>query len=235
MTETVKATKEMRIALEKRRLAEVLMTLRSKVEGEPGLKKRIGDVEGLLAAGDLHGTRDGIAEIETWRSDRADRHDISVSLASSARLAIGREEEIEPTSNSIQVLNRDGMAWLTKKGRLVGSAKNAAERYRTTFEAIHGSIASGLGEPERSRKVFQGFVPSEARHAAIWDLDEARKEALGSDHGLITLMDEVAGKGTTLRDLAKGDKHQADRLETEFLVACRLLARHYGAGGRQRA
>ena len=235
MTETLKPTKEMREALERRRLAEVLMALRLKIDGEPGLKKRIGDVEGLLLDGDLAGARDGIAAIETWRSARADLRDAGASLASTARLAAAREETVEPTATSIQVVSRDGLAWLVRKGRLVGNAKVAAERYRNDYATAHGSIASGLGQPEPARRVFQGFSPSEAVHKAIWDLDEARKEALGSDQGLIALMDSVAGRGETLRDLAKGDKHQADRLETELLVACRLLARHYGAAVRQRA
>lgn len=237
MSETLKATRAMQNAAEKRRLTDVLAALRSKAEADPGggLMRRVGDAEGVLQKGDLFGTRTRIQEMATWVADRADQQNVAVSLATTVHLATARKETIEPSATGFQILNRDGMAWLTKKGRLVGSAKSAAERYRDTFEAAHGSLASALGEPERGRKVFQGFVPSEARHTAIWDLDEARKEALGSDQGLITLMDEVAGRGTTLRDLAKGDKHQADRLETEFLVACRLLARFYGSSSRRRA
>jgi len=130
---------------------------------------------------------------------------------------------VEVERGPTRLLARDGLAWLVAKGKLNAAQRMAGERYRGHYELIHsGGLKSCISD------TIGGGDPSAAIAAARRHLDEARRKGLVSDNTLIWLCDEVAGKGTTLRDIAAGDKHRAAELETEFSVALRLLARHYG-------
>ena len=122
-----------------------------------------------------------------------------------------------------KLLVRDGLLWLVEKRRINAAQRMAGERYRGHYELIHsGGLKSCIAD------TIGGGDPSAAIAAARRHLDEARRKGLVSDNTLIWLADEVAGKGTTLREIAAGDKHRAADLETELGVALRLLARHYG-------
>jgi hypothetical protein len=122
-----------------------------------------------------------------------------------------------------RLLARDGLAWLVAKGKLNAAQRMAGERYRGHYELIHsGGLKSCIAD------AIGGGDPSAAIAAARRHLDKARRHGLASDNTLIWLCDEVAGKGTTLRELAAGDQKRSEALEAELLVALRFLARHYG-------
>jgi hypothetical protein len=227
----------MQAALQKRQLEETLAVLRLRIEADEGCGQsaNLRACEGLLLKGDLGAVRERIDKIIRELADRATRLEGRANREAAVSVARGRNETVSETAGGVEVLSRDGLLWLVRRGRLNGSCKVAAERYRRDYGAAHmGGLGSALADPERGHTPFVGFTASEAKTTAIRDLDDARLIGLGGDGALVRLMDEVAGRGATLRDLAKGDRHGADRLETEFLVACRLLAAFYTRGARRR-
>lgn len=234
----LKATPGMQATLQKRQLEQTLETLRFRIEGDVGCGQaaNLRSAEGKLLKGDLAGVRKDIDAIISALADREIRMEGRANREAAVAVAKGRKEVVEETPAGVAVLSRDGMLWLVRQSRLTGSAKVAAERYRRDYGMAHmGGLGSALADPERSHTMFVGHTASAAKTAAIHDLDDARMIGLGGDGALAWLMDEVAGRGSTVRDLARGDRHHADKLETEFLVACRLLAAFYTRGDRRRA
>ncbi len=129
----------------------------------------------------------------------------------------------EAERGPVKLLVRDGLLWLVEKRRVNAAQRMAGERYRGHYELIHsGGLKSCIAD------TIGGGDPSAAIAAARRHLDEARRKGLVNDNTLIWLADEVAGKGTTLRELAAGDQKRSEALEIEFVVALRFLARHYG-------
>ena len=163
-------------------------------------------------------------EIQAEHKARADEE--ARGVRAHIRAVASREapaEVVEVDGGPTRLLARDGLAWLVAKGRLNAAQRMAGERYRGHFELIHsGGLKSCIAD------TIGGGDPSAAIAAARRHLDEARRKGLVSDNTLIWLCDEVAGKGTTLRELAAGDQKRSKTLEAELLVALRFLARHYG-------
>ena len=128
-----------------------------------------------------------------------------------------------------KLLVRDGLLWLVEKRRINAAQRMAGERYRSDYAAIHETgFKSCLNDSPGARFVSTELLPTLQHASARESLNLARRHGLVNDNTLIWLADEVAGKGTTLREIAAGDKHRAADLETELGVALRLLARHYG-------
>ena len=164
------------------------------------------------------------AEIAAEQRSRADEEGRAVRAHIRAVTATQPPDEVIAVDNGpTRLLARDGLAWLVAKGRLNAAQRMAGERYRGHYELIHsGGLRSCIAD------TIGGGDPSAAIAAARRHLDEARRKGLVSDNTLIWLADEVAGKGTTLRELAAGDQKRSEALEAELLVALRFLARHYG-------
>lgn len=164
------------------------------------------------------------AEIAAEQRARADEEGRAVRAHIRAVTATQPPDEVIAVDNGpTRLLARDGLAWLVAKGRLNAAQRMAGERYRGHYELIHsGGLRSCIAD------TIGGGDPSAAIAAARRHLDEARRKGLVSDNTLIWLADEVAGKGTTLRELAAGDQKRSEALEAELLVALRFLARHYG-------
>lgn len=145
------------------------------------------------------------------------------------RAVVDREpaDEVEAVDRGpTRLLARDGLLWLVAKKRITAAQRMAAERYRTIYAVLFASpIRSCIADTIGSAP---GDALTVAKANARQALDRARKIALADDLTMIRLVDEVAGKGSTIRDLAGGDKHRADTLEVELKVALRLLARHFG-------
>lgn len=128
-----------------------------------------------------------------------------------------------------KLLVRDGLLWLVEKRRINAAQRMAGERYRSDYADLHhGGMKSCLDDTPGARFVSTELLPTLQHASARESLNLARRKGLVNDNTLIWLADEVAGKGTTLREIAAGDKHRAADLETELGVALRLLARHYG-------
>lgn len=164
------------------------------------------------------------AEIAAEQRARADEEGRAVRAHIRAVTATQPADEVIAVDNGpTRLLARDGLAWLVAKGKLNAAQRTAGERYRGHYELIHsGGLRSCIAD------TIGGGDPSAAIAAARRHLDEARRKGLVSDNTLIWLADEVAGKGTTLRELAAGDQKRSEALEAELLVALRFLARHYG-------
>ena len=164
------------------------------------------------------------AEIAAEQRARADEEGRAVRAHIRAVTATQPPDQVIAVDNGpTRLLARDGLAWLVAKGKLNAAQRMAGERYRGHYELIHsGGLRSCIAD------TIGGGDPSAAIAAARRHLDEARRKGLVSDNTLIWLADEVAGKGTTLRELAAGDQKRSEALEAELLVALRFLARHYG-------
>jgi hypothetical protein len=137
---------------------------------------------------------------------------------------------VEVERGPTRLLARDGLAWLVAKGKLNAAQRMAGERYRGLYATIHGGgMRSCIGDTTGSSAIFGGEDVPPLMHAQAREaLEHSRRKALASDNTLIWLCDEVAGKGTTLRDLAADDQKRSIAFEAEFLVALRFLAKHYG-------
>src|SRR5581483_7731580 len=148
-------------------------------------------------------------------------------IRESVNLAKDRGELVEFVDRGpIRILNRDGLLWLIAKRRLGPALRDAAERYRSDYQIIHGGVLRSCLDDSRSGGA--GAEAMEALRRARENLEGARVKGLARDGSMTWLMDEVAGKGSTLRDLAQGNQQDAAAYEVEFRIACRLLARHYG-------
>ncbi len=145
---------------------------------------------------------------------------------------VAKEDPADVIANAdgqVRILVRDGLLWLVEKRRINAAQRMAGERYRADYADLHhGGMKSCLDDMPGARFVSTELLPTLQHASARESLNLARRKGLANDNTLIWLADEVAGKGTTLREIAAGDKHRAADLETELGVALRLLARHYG-------
>ncbi len=225
-------------AVLRHRHEEKLQVLRSMVEADPGcgLINHLGKVENRLHANDLAGAGDAMIDIERALKERGEQVSATASISQTVRLATNRDEVIDDKvagSSNVRILNRDGLLWLKAKKRLPAAELAALERYRTLFDKVHsGPTADSTNAVERGPPKGSSMSGEAdlSRVEAIWTLDQAR-EAVAHDDALLWLLNEVAGKGATLRDLAKGDDREAARLETELRVAARMLAKRFGLRG----
>ena len=226
---TLTASQQAAQAVVRHRHEEKLQVLRSMVEADPGcgLINHLGKVENRLHANDVAGAGDAMLDIERALKDRAEQVSATASISQTVRLATNRDEVIDTEqgrSENVRILSRDGLLWLKQKKRVANAELLALEKYRELFDKAHqgatGSNWASTGGRSQSPR-------QELKVGAIEELAAAR-EAVRHDPGLVRLLDEVAGRGTTLRDLAKGDRHEADRLEIELRVAARLLAKYFG-------
>jgi hypothetical protein len=165
-------------------------------------------------------------ELEATRLE-IEQADSSATRARIREVIAGEEadqvEEVE--RGPVRLLARDGLLWLVAKRRINVAQRMAAEHYRGHYAILFAShIRSCLADT-----IGGGASPLVQTKAITRDLIErAREKGLSGDQALIWLVDEVCGKGSTLRELARDDKHAALALEIELRVALRLLARHYG-------
>lgn len=172
------------------------------------------------------------AEIAAEQRARADEEGRAVRAH--IRFAKQREapEDVEDVEQGpTNLLARDGLLWLVRKRRINLAQRNAAEDYRKFFTVIFaGGGRSCIGDSTGGNANTHGAddLPPLRNAAAREQLDRARRVGLAGDERLIALVDAVAGRGETLRELAKGDKDAAAILETELRVALRFLARHWG-------
>jgi hypothetical protein len=176
--------------------------------------------------------------------ERAER-DATRSRIREVIASVAADEVQEVERGPVRMLARDGLLWLVSQNRLSPHLRQAGERYRALYRVSSGGdlrsclaemrgrpapeiLASGtLADGDRWRLDARDGAAS-ARSRAYLMLEKAHADALNHDGALIWLVGEVAGKGSTLRDLARGDKHTAGMLEVELNVALRLLARHFG-------
>lgn len=131
-------------------------------------------------------------------------------------------------------LDRDGLDWLKRKGRLTPRRTQAAELYRRAFRNADGpSVKSCLdvtvgGGTGRVEAVLVGSA------AAKRELFALRWVVLGGQEDLLTVCDAVCGVGHTLRALAGDDgsdrsKRRQAALEAVLMVALDLIARRQDA------
>ena len=157
-----------------------------------------------------------------------ERAEVREGLKETIRIARERGEQVEMVDRGpVRIASRDGLLWLVSKGRLTHAQRTAAETYRADFSVIEGSrYRCGLELTLGGGR--SGVGDAEIAESARRRLEDARRKALGGDSALIWVSDEIAGKGTTARELGGNRCDGALAIETEFKVACRLLAKHYG-------
>jgi hypothetical protein len=168
--------------------------------------------------------RDAVAERQqAERSEgRKTWHGIQEQIA--AAEARGEVVDEPADRGPINVLSRDGMMWLIKRKKLTGYLRVAAERFRHDYEVLH---LGGIGSCISGGAGGGGDDMTMMKVQAASKLVELKIKAFLRDEGLINVMEAVAGRGETLRDLAMGNQKLAELLEAEFIVACRLVAAFY--------
>lgn len=230
---TLQATPAIARSLAARQVAAGVEAARARIEQDAGCGQAsaLAAVEQHLFHGRLQLAGEKLEQITRKLDARAEAAVVRDGLAETSALNTARGEEQERNeSGALVVSARDGLLWLSRKQKLVGRALLAAERYRH-FTSI---VANGEVRTSQHGRVggggSSGFTPSEAKVQAVKELTEARRDGLRQDETMIGLVDAVCGRGETLTELAKGDKHVVHRLEIELQVACRLLARHWGIG-----
>ena len=231
---TITASPKAATALLKRQLAAGLEAMRSRVEVEGSQGAALARAEQHLFNKRYQQAGEILRDIEMALDYRLKAAEAAASLTRAMDLADAKGEATERGAANEQgrVLSRDGLLWLKQKKKLPQSELMALEKYRELCTRIYaGPVVSGFGEGASGARL-PGFAPTEARTIALHEITGARERALYRDRAMIWLVDEVAGKGETLVSLAKGDKHEATRLEHELRVAARLLARHFGFASR---
>lgn len=146
-------------------------------------------------------------------------------LAETIALEKARGGEVERVRGGpILMLDRDGLLWATKKASVTGSELEAAIWYRATHQMAAGAVKSALNALGVRRIGWRHMGPGDRKLAAYAELRAA--EAAVKEPRLVTILDLVAGKGRTFREIANGDDVVAKRLENLFVEACRRLS-HY--------
>ncbi len=162
---------------------------------------------------------------EHQQAEKTERIDTWRGIKDQVAGAAARGEVVESVDRGpINILSRDGLLWLIKKGRLNAEMRAAAEKFRHQYALLHlGGVGSCIANASGSGECDVIMLKVQAAE----ELKIVRKGALLNDDGLVSIVDAVAGRGDTIRELAKGNRMLADLLEAEFCVACRLLARFY--------
>lgn len=166
------------------------------------------------------------ARREALEAERAEREATRAGLAAQVATARARGEAVNVGDGRgpVRMLSRDGLLWLISRKRLSAEQRGAAEMFRGLYRLVHlggvGSCISGsVGGPGA------GETMTASKLDAIGRLSRIRGEVLRRDEGMIAVLEAVAGRGETIRDLARGDQAVAALLEAELGVALRLIAR----------
>lgn len=144
----------------------------------------------------------------------------------------GRAEVKVATREEPAVLVRDGLAWLVRKKRLSVEQRVAAYKYQAAFRdageeaAIKSSLGDGLQEVHTAPGSRDGHATTLVLGAvqAKRELFRMRFEILRGQTDMLTVMDGVCGVGWSPRELANGNGHKANELETVLRVALDLIA-----------
>jgi hypothetical protein len=130
-------------------------------------------------------------------------------------------------------LDRDGLDWLQRKGKLTLRQRLAAELYRKAYrEAGDLSVKSSLNIVEGGPGAGGGGMAHAAAGTATAKraLFVLRWQVLGGQLDLLTVCDGICGLGHTPRSLAGGDgtdrtKRRQAVLEAVLMVALDLIAK----------
>lgn len=124
-----------------------------------------------------------------------------------------------------RVRRLSGLDWLWQKERLQPYQMEAGLRYGDDYRKANDiSVRSHLAEA-------RGGDPDSAQHKRMEAFDRvkgAHSYGLMGHQQMIDLCNSVAGEGTRLTVIAKGDDVLTRQLEAVFIVALDLLAIHYG-------
>lgn len=129
-----------------------------------------------------------------------------------------------------------GLNWLLRYGKLGEDASLANQRaaagdkygadYEIATTVSIRSCASGLEGRVGGNPIRQ--TAETKMHDAAQRLYAARGNGLHGNKALILVCDSILGEGHTPLSLAKNDRPQAIRHETQLLVALDFLVLHYG-------
>lgn len=133
-------------------------------------------------------------------------------------------------------LDRDGLEWLERKGRLSQPQLEAARYARGVIRAVEGpSLRSCLDVQISGSGQVGGLAPAEISAGAKLELFTLKWVVLGGQDDLWTVVEGVCGGGLTLRALAgpgSADqvKDRAKVLEKVLTIALDLVAHHRASG-----
>jgi hypothetical protein len=230
MSAVLKSSPVMGMSLVKRQLFDLLEVMRIRADNDQGcgqvptLKK----AEQALQAGRTEDAGRLIREVEGALDQRASDREAASAMKAQERQAKRRGV---PTAQATDgPATRDGFVWLALKGRLTRNRYDAGQRYSTLYaKARSDSIRSALNDDVGGAP---GDGPTDARLRAVFELDAANLHiyrAMGEEQGrrLVNLLENVCGRGETLREIAGGDDRKALALEVDLMTALDMEAVHF--------
>lgn len=142
--------------------------------------------------------------------------------------AKARGEEVEEDRDGSVVIGRDGLLWLSRKGKLHPAHLRAGLKFREDFELCGSSMVSSLGMAGFGGTGFGPKLGATDAHLEARSSVEAALAALGTPllHPYVIL---VAGLGEMLSGPRFGGSRQkAEAHLHPCIIALDALARHYG-------
>ena len=143
------------------------------------------------------------------------------------KLLTGETQPVRVGRKAPAEIDRDGLSWLIRKGRLTGSRAKMALAYRAAFrDAGMVSLKSCLGDS------VGGGAPGPGTHAdfGVTSATDASRRlffwrwvVLRGQSDMVLAVEGICGTGHSPRDLAGGNGHRAAELETVLGIALDLM------------
>lgn len=235
MTRTaLKATARMKDELAARQLDGILRLLRSKIESDPkrygGLGSKLTRAERSVLDGRLVDAREQIIEIERSIDEKDEAAATEAQLSEQERLSEARGVPTARAESGVAM--RDGWLWLVAKGRFSASRVASGRLFREKYEraypgaSVKSCLADGGGGGDANPVASNAHAKFEIQGVRL------HMESSVGHHtaaALFTLLEDVVGKGDTVRRLAKGDDRKSEGLVVELGLALDLAGVYLGA------
>lgn len=230
----LKSNRTMKDQLAARQLTDRVQVIRSRIEGDPrrygGLGSRLDRAERSIMDRRLVDARDHLIDIEQAIAAKDEAAQTKAQQEEQERLAEARNSPTDKTETG--VATRDGWLWLERKKRFTGTRLQAGRIFREKYaKATGSSVKSCIAESTGGGG--GDATPTASQVHARFEIDGVRahmRSAIGQTNGgaLFSLLEEVCGKGETVRSLVDGDDRKADAKVIELGFALDLAGVYLG-------
>lgn len=231
-TSTIRATKESREALARYQLLETAGVLRMKVEDAPALYGHLRDTldraERDINDGRLPMARDRLGEVAAGLVAKDQAIEDQRRTLEQTTLAEARGADTKQLESGART--RDGWLWLLSKEKYEVDRREAGrlfrEKWSRAVDSLPSCIAGSVGGG--------GDAPSTSAAHAKFELDSLRfhmRRSVGARSAarLYWLLEEVVGKGETVRKLSGGKDRDGEVMVAELGIALDLAGVFLGA------
>lgn len=230
---TLKASPSARRVLNRKKIEELAVLIRGRIEAYPALANLFPKLHAAEAK-IVHMREDEAEPMLRQLDEAVERHEASL-VDANERAAGQRQDQLlaeagietdrhETTGSG----TRHGFMWLERKERVTGRRRIAGQNWGRDY-----SLASNDGLRSCLNDNVPGGgdtpAPQDRKSEARGRLEQGRahiRYATGSEN-LANLLDAVCGRGDTLRALSGGDKIGAAVKEAELMIALDMAAEAY--------